>query len=381
LARSHLLVLDGLRGTAAICVVVFHLCQPAFGNDAPDAFWLRHAYLAVDFFFCLSGFVLGYAYDERYGRVSVAAFLRARLIRLHPMAVVGLLLGLLSYCLDPFSGSNPAHPWMQPQVAPAWKIVADATGGLLMLPAWPLPNRFGSLFSLNSPAWSLMWEYFASLTFALVLWRTPRTRLQVLVAVAAVAIGCSALHLNGLSAGYAWGGGQYGLARIIFSFGMGLWLFRSGYVIRSRLGFGALSLIMILLFVGPCSTQSAHNWGYDSVLVVVVLPLMVALGAGAHVSGWARRACELAGRVSYPLYVIHYAAVMVFANYCWTRAVRMRTLPWLIAGITLGLIVISYWALVFYDEPLRRWLGSRFHGQRGSGTVAHPVRNTRELFL
>lgn len=367
------MVLDGLRGTAAICVVVFHLSQPAFGNDAPDALWLRHAYLAVDFFFCLSGFVIGYAYDERYGRMSVAALLRARLVRLHPMVVAGLLLGLLSYCLDPFNSSNAAHPWMQPQVAPLWKIIANAVGGLTLLPTWPLPNRFGAFFSLNSPAWSLMWEYFASGVFALVLWRMSRTRLLAIVALAAGALGLSAFHLNGLSAGFAWGSGKYGLVRIIVSFGMGLLLFRSGCVIRSRLGFGSLSLIMILLFVGPCSTQSAYSWAYDLALVLVALPLLVAIGAGTRVSGLTRSACELAGRVSYPIYMIHYSVVMVFANYCWTRGIGPKAMPWVIGATTLGLIVLSYPVLVFYDEPVRRRLGILItvHPTNTKSTVMH----------
>jgi peptidoglycan/LPS O-acetylase OafA/YrhL len=359
-AKEHLLVLDGVRGTAAICVVVFHLSQPSFGNAAPDALWLRHAYLAVDFFFCLSGFVIGYAYDERHGRMSVVAFIRARLVRLHPMVVAGLLLGLVSFCFDPFGGSDSAHPWMQPQVAPLWKVAANVVGGLMMMPTWPLPNRFGAFFSLNSPAWSLMWEYFASVAFALLLWRMKRKGLSALVALAAAAIGVSAFHLNGLSAGFAWGAAKYGLIRIIFSFGMGLLIFRSGFVIRSRFGFGTLSLVMILLFVGPCGTQCVYNWAYDFALVTVALPLLVAIGAGADVSGLTGKVCDLCGRVSYPIYMVHYAVVMVFANYNWTHSIGQEAVPWVIGAITLGLIGFSYLVLVFYDEPVRQWVGSRW---------------------
>src|SRR6202789_1286699 len=107
------------------------------GKGPPDSLWVRHGYLAVDFFFCLSGYVIGYAYDDRYGHLSVAAFLRARLIRLHPMAAAGVLLGLACYCLDPFSGNDPNHPWMEPQSAPFWKIAANVVGDLTMLPTRP----------------------------------------------------------------------------------------------------------------------------------------------------------------------------------------------------------------------------------------------------
>jgi peptidoglycan/LPS O-acetylase OafA/YrhL len=375
-AKGHLLVLDGMRGTAAICVVVFHLSKPTFGNATPDVLWLRHAYLAVDFFFCLSGFVIGYAYDDRYGRMSVVAFIRARLVRLHPMVVAGLLLGLVSFCFDPFSGSDSAHPWMQPQVAPLWKVAANTVGGLIMVPTWPLPNRFGALFSLNSPAWSLMWEYFASVAFALLLWPMKRRGLSALVALAAAAIGVSAFHLNGLSAGFAWGEAKYGLIRVIFSFGMGLLIFRSGFVIPSRFGLGTVSLVMILLFFGPCSTQYVYNWAYDFALVTVALPLLVAIAAGANASGFAGRVCDLGGRVSYPLYMVHCAVVMVFLNYNWTHGITKEALPWVIAAITLGLVGFSYMALVFYDEPVRRWVGSRWvvrdQGNEMLGTSERP---------
>jgi hypothetical protein len=48
---------------------------------------------------------------------------------------------------------------------------------------------------------------------------------------------------------------------------LGLSLFRSHFVIRSRFGFLGSSLIMILLFIDPCSTQSAYNRIYDAALV------------------------------------------------------------------------------------------------------------------
>ena len=56
-------ILDGLRGVAALMVVVFHLSE-AFSYD-PVFKHLNHGYLCVDFFYVLSGFVIGYAYESR----------------------------------------------------------------------------------------------------------------------------------------------------------------------------------------------------------------------------------------------------------------------------------------------------------------------------
>jgi peptidoglycan/LPS O-acetylase OafA/YrhL len=360
LVKDHLRVLDGLRGTAAITVVVYHLWQSLMGMAPPDAPWVRHGYLAVDFFFCLSGYVLGYAYDDRYGHMSVAAFLRTRLIRLHPMVVAGIFLGLACYCLDPFSGSDPNHPWMEPQSAPFWKIAANVVGGLTMLPTWPLPNRFGAFFSLNNPAWSLMWEYVASGAFAFLLWPMKRNRLATCVALAALAIGWSAYHGHGLVPGFAWGQATYGLIRVAFSFCMGLLLFRSRFVIKSGAGFGILSLLLILLFIGLHGQQWIHNWVYDLATVTIAFPLLIALGAGASASGLIGSVCGVCGRISYPLYMVHHGVVMICSNYTWSHAIGMRAQALLNVALTLGLIGFSYLVLVYYDEPVRKWLTSRW---------------------
>src|SRR5215469_7087309 len=121
--KKHLRVLDGLRGTAALSVVLFHFQELSLGSNHPDGFWLRHAYLAVDFFFCLSGYVIGYAYDDRRDRMGGREFIVARLIRLHPMVVFGIGLGLLSYILDPFNHSGHPKPWLESQEVPTWKLL------------------------------------------------------------------------------------------------------------------------------------------------------------------------------------------------------------------------------------------------------------------
>jgi len=102
------------------------------------------------------------------------------------------------------------------------------------------------------------------------------------------------------------------------------------------------------------AAQSAYDWIYDAALATVSLPLLVSIGAGAAVTGLTRTLCELSGRISYPIHMIHYAAVMVFANYCWSRGIGVKAMPWVIGAITLALVGFSYLVLVFYDEPPRQ---------------------------
>src|SRR3954451_10493770 len=98
--KQHFIILDGLRGIAALGVVVFHFMEWVFSDYSED--FIGHGFLAVDFFFCLSGFVIGYAYDNRIEKIGVKEFFTSRLIRLHPLVILGSVLGLLGFLIDPF---------------------------------------------------------------------------------------------------------------------------------------------------------------------------------------------------------------------------------------------------------------------------------------
>ena len=76
-SKKHYEILDGLRGVAALTVVLFHILEIFSGNDHTRQI-INHGYLAVDFFFVLSGFVVGHAYDDRWGNMSLGEFFKRR---------------------------------------------------------------------------------------------------------------------------------------------------------------------------------------------------------------------------------------------------------------------------------------------------------------
>ena len=177
--KAHFEVLDGLRGSAALLVVLFHI-QGIPVDFSGNKVILHHAPLAVDFFFGLSGFVLGYAYDDRWPRMSVVQFVKIRLIRLHPLLVLGALLGFASYLLDPFAGTKQAAPLG----AVAWALLVL----LLSFPTRPLPNRWDDTHTLNGPEWTLFWEYVGNLAYALLLRRLPAKALPPIMLLGAIAL-------------------------------------------------------------------------------------------------------------------------------------------------------------------------------------------------
>src|ERR1700753_3283915 len=102
LIKRHFHLLDGLRGVAALCVVLFHFMEVVISDYSKN--FIGHGFLAVDFFFCLSGFVIGYAYDDRIKEIGVLKFFKQRLIRLHPLVVFGSVLGLAGFLWWLFKG-------------------------------------------------------------------------------------------------------------------------------------------------------------------------------------------------------------------------------------------------------------------------------------
>lgn len=76
--KQHFEILDGLRGIAALAVVTFHFMEWAYPDSSKN--FIGHGFLAVDFFFCLSGFVIGYAYDDRIAKMGIGNFLIARFL-------------------------------------------------------------------------------------------------------------------------------------------------------------------------------------------------------------------------------------------------------------------------------------------------------------
>lgn len=146
--KPHYDILDGLRGIAALTVVWFHIFE-AFATSHLDQ-RINHGYLAVDFFFILSGFVIGYAYDDRWKKMTVTEFLKRRLIRLHPMVVIGAVIGAVMFY---FQGCSV---WDVTKVTVPMLLAATLMNACL-IPASPGTEirGLGEMYPLNGPSWSL----------------------------------------------------------------------------------------------------------------------------------------------------------------------------------------------------------------------------------
>ncbi|WP_423737887.1 acyltransferase family protein [Chitinophaga caseinilytica] len=344
--RQHFAILDGLRGIASLAVVIFHFMEWVFTDPARN--FIGHGFLAVDFFFCLSGFVIGYAYDDRIAKMGVSEFFKSRIIRLHPLVIVGSVLGLLAFLFDPFGG--------HPETYDTGLIAVVFICSILMIPLPVIADRGFNLFSFNAPSWSLFWEYVANIVYAFVLCRLKRVYIIILTVIAAAGICWVSFRAGNLLGG--WSGPTFwdGCARISYSFLAGLLIYRSNWIIKNRLGFAGLSILLSLAFLMPFSTW---NWLSEALVVLFYFPLLVALGAGATLHTGLRKLCDISGKISYPLYMTHYAALWMFGNYYTEHKPEGAQLAMIIICGVLLLVAFAYFVMQIYDIPVRKYLNDR----------------------
>ena len=384
-------ILDGLRGVAALMVVIFHCFEtynPVIGTQI-----INHGYLAVDFFFVLSGFVIGYAYDDRWDRMSTWGFFKRRIVRLHPMLVAGTIIGACLFFFGAQEGLNTIAD------TPGWKFALVFVMGLLMIPCGPkLDIRgFSESYTLTGPAWTLMFEYIGNILYALVFRRLPSVVLTILCTACAIftldlTLGLQLVTFpavemvlpDGTIA--VSGGPNYnviggwsltpdqlyiGFSRLMYPFLCGLLISRilrkrssetnpSGSPLHARGGFWWCSLILVLIFSIPQigGKPGVPDGLFQAISIIVLFPLVVLLGAGSRTTDKrSTEVCSFLGKLSYPLYITHYP--LLYIQMAWVA--RNPDAPvWMNVVLNVGIFILAVfiaWACVkLYDEPIRKWL-------------------------
>jgi peptidoglycan/LPS O-acetylase OafA/YrhL len=350
--KPHFEILDGLRGLAAIVVVIFHFMEIVVADPANN--FISHGYLAVDFFFCLSGFVITYAYDSRIAGLGLITFIKLRLIRLQPLVIIGSVLGLLTFLFDPFSDLYALYGFKQTALIFITSV--------LLIPYPVVSERYFNLFNLNAPSWSLFWEYIANLVYAIILFKAPKKVLGPLILLAAVVLFYLGWNSGSLLGG--WSGGTFfdGLARISFSFLMGMFIYRSNWITKNKLGLLGMSALLLLAFLTPYSHQ--WNWLVDPLIVVFYFPLIVSLGAGAGLADKHHSINKFSGDISYPLYMTHYPFMWIFASYVVAENPNITQLSWVIPVSAILLISLAYLVFKFLDFPIRRYLSGKLKARK-----------------
>ena len=372
--KPHYELLDGLRGVAALLVLFYHIFEGfAFAEATNGAgsgiiTTLNHGHIAVDFFFILSGFVISYAYDDRWGKMTVGEFFKRRLIRLHPMLIMGALIGAIAFAIEGYTR------WDGTTASVEWVMIALLLT-MLMIPALPgMPYEVrgnGEMFPLNGPTWSLFFEYLGNICYALFMRRMSTKILATFTLILGIV---HAWFFVGDVSGYDmigvgwtidkvnfWGG----FVRMLFPFSMGMLLARTLTPQKVKGAFWICSVMLVALFAVPYIPSDGGislNSLYEFVCIVLIFPLLVWLGACGTAEGGLSRINKTLGELSYPLYIVHYPIMYIF--YKWLIKNEIYTLSecWHIALlVVISSIALAYLCLKFYDRPLRKLLMS--HGR------------------
>jgi peptidoglycan/LPS O-acetylase OafA/YrhL len=348
--RFHLL--DALRGIAALLVVPRHVSQAFIGHSYSGFF-------AVDFFFCLSGFVVAFAYEHRLKTtMTFREFSIARLIRLYPFAALGTFLGMIEFL---YSNRMGFHHTTLPIVL---QIIVS---GFLMVPFLHGPTGF--LFPLDSVMWTLFFELVANFLFALLV----RLKLASSWVLGAIAV-CSFLWLiqqrlvfGLLDIGWTRVNLVGGIARVGFSFFAGILCFRlfsklPSAKAQTRSAVAALCMAVVLIAVLDCPEYIAASVAGGLLLIGVVFPVLVYCGARIDIPSQWIPLCAFLGTISYPLYILHHPLLWPLGHPMAIRFAMTHSL--LASGIALSfiaLVVAFTWLLSkYYDIPIRRKLTSYF---------------------
>ena len=357
--KPHYQILDGLRGVAAIIVVLFHLAEPLSGSHLDNV--VNHGYLAVDFFFLLSGFVIGYAYDDRWDKLTISGFLRRRFERLQPLVVLGMTLGAIGFYF------TDCTIWPLIHTVPAWKLIVVWLIGCTILPI-PLSmdiRGWEEMHPLNSVGWSLFFEYVVNILYATGLRKLSNKALAYFVILAgALLLYFAVTNPNGdVTGGWTLNVEhmRIGITRTLFPFFAGLLLSRVARPVYIKNAFLWCGLLVAVVLFMPRIGGAEHLWAnglYEAFCIIIVFPLIVYIGASGVVhNGREERICKFLGDLSYPLYMTHY--VLVYFYVAWVSNHKAITLwqAWPYGLLTFsGATVLAYASLKLYDEPVRAWL-------------------------
>ncbi|MEQ1591915.1 MAG: acyltransferase [Thiobacillaceae bacterium] len=285
--------LDAIRGLAAIAVMFLHYA----GRSGLD--WIPRAWMAVDVFFIMSGFVLTHSYVQKIagGRLNFLGFVKIRLVRLMPLYLLGLMLGYVSMTYT--CGLPDAT--CAPNVMPALGM------GMLVQPYfteifWPFGvGTLKTPFPLNGPAWSLYFELFVNLVFFYWVVSTKYRHVWLVIGLALLGY-VAAYHFNGsVNGGWTNSNFYVGFPRVIYHFFIGVLI----YTQYQKYGFNSriIALSSIALLLGTYAINSSLVSMFS---LFVLAPFVVLANAKITFNDYAERLCTWLGDISYPLYIVHW---------------------------------------------------------------------------
>lgn len=348
--KQNFSVLDGMRGIAAIFVLILHT----------GSYWRNvdfyHSYLAVDLFFVLSGFVIAHAYENKLANhsLSVKKFILTRLIRLYPMYFLSIVLVVILLIMNYPAKFNP-----QTNIS---NLMTSIGLTVLFLPSVLPANIY--LFPLNTPYWSVFYELIINFLYAIARPVLKNNMLYIILPILALLLMVMAYLHGGVGAGVTWRYTSIASALTRSGFGIlyGVLLYRVGNQYFSGLILPAWALIAVIATVLMAPNLGFFNGLFDLFALFFVFPACVILGTRCKVNAVSNplsfKIFTILGSASYPMYLMH-MPISGIGYYFYGDAVE-KYAP--LSGGVLLILLITFVLIIekYIDIPIRKYLVSKY---------------------
>lgn len=340
--------LDSLRFLAASTVMFYHFHAWYLSTKAQNHGLSRNAYLMVDFFFVLSGFVIHQTYSKRINNwAEYGDYLRRRLARIYPLHLVTFLF-MVAVSASALAGHvNVSHDGR-------FRLSA-VLPNLVLVHAWGIEGWPVGPPSFNGPSWSISAEFGVYLVFPLmlVLQRRLRPLLWFVFALSLIALGVFVRSAAGLDA-WTLATWDFGVFRAVPTFAMGMGISslmqRRTFHVRSSIVYLAILLLAVSM-----------HFDVGDTIIVLMFPPIIWLAANADACGGLRllksRLLVRLGEASYSIYLLHQCTALLILQplhrlFHWTP-VGMVVAVVVCGFVTLALSIITYDK---FEHPVRLWI-------------------------
>lgn len=353
-SKQHIKSLDGLRGYAALAVCIYH---------GTDIFGMKHliphAYLAVDLFFVLSGFVLFYRYHREMSgfdgaNLDLWDYLAQRFARLYPLYLFATLIGIAFYWFMFIHHGN---------FGANFKSLWDMADNSIFLIPYLEPNITNptkKIFPYAHQAWSIFWELILSFCFYFTI-RWGKIAEIAIASAAILGVIITTYSIQDIDEGWRNIHFEVGLFRAFAAFYLGVLIGRI-YNLCSNCNNGlmphfmsVLSSMILVIIIYYFHFLRETKWVIELIVLYAVFPVLILSSALSSASVLSFFPFQFLGRISYSIYLLHGTATLIalwsMHNYDWFEGSVLTGLLWL--GIVVAFSFVTYRTI---EVPMRQLL-------------------------
>lgn len=338
--------LDGLRGVAALMVLALHF--PIKESFFTNNFLVRQSWLFVDFFFCLSGFIIATNYYFKINNwYDLKSYIFKRIARLLPLLYFTVGIYFIYEMVGLFLNLK-----VNPQ--PIVFYIKETLDSLTLLNSTTL---LGSTQGMNPPSWSISAEMISYLVFGLGIIIFPKKKIYVSILTIFLCISLMILNDN-----YAFQNGDYGFVRGLLGFNLGVITYLLSKIKNYKTNFFEIPTLLILIYTLYFTFNNKNEFSNIQYIVVpFIFSLNVyifSLSSGFFSTILSSNIFQFFGKLSYSIYLNHYLILMIIYQIAFNFFEIEMIEPYISLVFLLSIIVVIV-SSIFTHKYVENFIGTR----------------------